>query len=95
MSFVGPYVQFRLVSNIFSLEFGAQASKQLQQVLFNPSTAHSVKFEDAALPASYGFQGSFFDYVELPGNERHLVRFAAAMASLTAITSPDAVLEGA
>ncbi|KZV76669.1 S-adenosyl-L-methionine-dependent methyltransferase [Peniophora sp. CONT] len=72
-----------------NLEFGAQAAKQLLQTLFDPSTAHSLNFEESALLASYGTKGSLFDYIKRPENERHEKRFDAATASLTAISSFD------
>lgn len=78
----------------FSLECTAQAAVYLPKDIFSPNTAHSLKPEDAPLSLSYGFKGPYFEFIEAPGNERHLTRFTAAMASTTAVSNPNTVLEG-
>jgi hypothetical protein len=70
---------------------GTQSSNILPKVLRDPKTSHSRSPEESALTLSYGFKGTYFDFLKAPGNEEHLERFTVAMYS---VATPDAALGG-
>ena len=76
------------------LDFCFKAAAQLPDILLSPTTSHSSRLDETAFAKAANIDGTFFEYLDLPGNERQRERFGAAMAGLTQLAHPDSVLEG-
>ena len=66
----------------------------MANVVMDPLTAHSTSPNDAAFSKACNFYGSYFDRIDLPGNERERETFGAAMLGITALSHPESVVEG-
>ncbi|VDB83097.1 unnamed protein product [Peniophora sp. CBMAI 1063] len=77
----------------FALDFCFKAAAQLPDVLLSPATSHSVNLNETAFAKVANMDGTFFEYLDLPGNEHMREKFGAAMTGLTQRSHPESILE--
>jgi hypothetical protein len=71
-----------------------KSAAYLQEAVSDPSWTHSGDPANAALQKAFNTDLPLWQWAELPENAWRLRRFGSAMAGLTNISSPGAVLEG-
>lgn len=71
-----------------------KANSHLWETMSSPEKGHSFSAVHAPLQEWSGTDKQFFWWIELPGNERRLLRYSAAMRATSLWNSPDAILHG-
>jgi len=71
-----------------------KGSAVLKEVLTDEKRGMSDDFHDSPFNVAYKTEKTFWDWLEEPGNEKHLKRFSAAMAGAAAVDPPNAILMG-
>ena len=61
------------------LDFCFKAAAQLPDIFLSPTTSHSSRLDETAFAKAANIDGTFFEYLDLPGNERQRERFGAAL----------------
>jgi len=77
-----------------SLDEGFKCSSYLTETLLDPKFAQATSSTETSMNKTFSYEGDMWSWFELPDNSSRLARFGDAMANVTNMTPPDAILYG-
>jgi hypothetical protein len=93
--FLDPLVIIQILMGFRRLDEGFKTSSYLTEALLDPQMGHASDANKAAFNKAYNTDKVIWHWWELPENRLRIARFGAGMGSVSKMSPPEALLEGA